>query len=142
MKRLVVFPFYLLVLSLVACQTSQSLQVTEAWARPGFKGDASAVYFLVRNPSHQADSLILVHTDVAERSEIHESTMGSGDTMHMEMHPSLEIPADGSIELAPGGYHVMLIGLIDDLTPGEEFTLRLTFEKAGEISVPVKVKQP
>ncbi len=142
MYRIALFSFYLLVLSLVACQTSRSLQVTEAWARPGFKGDSSAVYFLVRNPSHQADSLIHVQTDVAERSEIHESTMGSGDTMHMQMHSALEIPADGSIELAPGGYHVMLIGLIDDLTPGEEFTLRLTFEKAGEISVPVKVKQP
>jgi hypothetical protein len=96
----------------------------------------------VGNPSDQADSLIYAQTDIAERSEIHESMMGSDGSMHMQMHPSLEIPANGSLELSPGGYHVMLIGLIDDLTPGEEFTLRLRFEKAGEISVPVTAVQP
>lgn len=142
MRHLIALSLLVCVVSLSACQKSQTLQVTEAWARPGFKGDSTAVYFRVKNLSAQNDALIRVQTDIAERSEIHESMMGSDTTMHMEMHPSLEIPANGSLELTPGGYHVMLSGLFEDLMPGEELSLRLTFEKAGELLIPVTVKQP
>ena len=56
----------------------------------------------------------------------------------MEMRPladGLAIPAGESVVLEPGGYHIMLIGLTGDLNAGESFTLTLTFEKAGEVTV-------
>lgn len=64
-------------------------------------------------------------------------------------HPSpgcatvtLEVPAKGQVELKPGGYHVMLIGVKRDLKVGDKFSLELQFEKSGAITVEAEVKQP
>ena len=54
----------------------------------------------------------------------------------------IEVPAGGQVELKPGGYHVMLIGLTRDLTDGEKFPLTLQFEKGGEVTVEAEVRQP
>ena len=54
----------------------------------------------------------------------------------------IEVPAGGQVELKPGGYHVMLIGLMRDLSDGEKFPLTLQFEKGGEVTVEAEVRQP
>lgn len=142
MKRRMVQLSLMILMSLAACRTNPSVQVTSAWARPGFKGESTAVYFQIRNPLDRADALVRVQTEIAKKPEIHESMVGSHDTMHMQMQPTLEVPGNTTVELAPGGYHIMLLGLTQDLRPVDSFTLRLTFEKSGEISVPVTVEQP
>ena len=61
----------------------------------------------------------------------------------MEMSPvegGLEIPAGGSVELKSGSFHVMLIGLKEDLTSGTSYELTLTFEKAGDVTIVVPVQ--
>lgn len=70
--------------------------------------------------------------------------MGSGSTgsgmMEMRQVEKVAIPAGKTVSFAPGGYHVMLLGLPKPLTVGQKFTLTLTFEKAGKIDVPVEVR--
>ena len=74
--------------------------------------------------------------------EIHETTM-DGDVMHMQqVSGGIEIPANGQVELKPGGLHVMLIGLTRDLNPGETFPVTLQFENAGAVTVEAEVRQP
>jgi copper(I)-binding protein len=69
------------------------------------------------------------------------SPAASGGTM-MGMRPvaRVEIPAGGTLELKPGSYHIMLIGLSKDLVVGEKIEITLKFEKAGEVKVTAEVR--
>jgi hypothetical protein len=128
----------LFVLSLAACQPGV-LTVEEAWGRPGAAGDTSGVFFTIDNPSAE-DTLLSAVSDVAAAVEIHQTVM-DGDIMRMEMQDSVVVPA-GGLEFKPGGLHVMLIGLRQDLNPGDRFSLTLNFEQAGPIVLDVEVRQP
>jgi hypothetical protein len=64
----------------------------------------------------------------------------SGDMMGMEPVARLEIPAGGTVQLAPGGYHIMLIGLTKDLNVGDTVQVTLKFEKAGDVTVTAQVR--
>jgi copper(I)-binding protein len=151
--------------ALVACGSSApagpKIRADDVWSRPGvamgeMSGESSgegmemghaqsgtgAVYMKLVNEGQEADRLVGAQTDVTEVVEIHESKM-EGDVMKMQRLPDgLEIPAEGEVELKPGGYHVMLIGLKQDLNVGDEFSLVLEFEKSGTMSVNVQVRQP
>jgi hypothetical protein len=90
-----------------------------------------------------ADTLIGVSVDssVAGMAELHESTMGDDGMMAMSMVPSIPVPANGSVSLEPGGYHVMLMNLAGPLVAGEEFEITLQFENAGEMTVTVESRE-
>ena len=64
----------------------------------------------------------------------------SGEMMGMQPIARLEIPAGGTVQLAPGGYHVMLIGLTKDLNVGDTVQVTLKFEKAGDVTVTAQVR--
>ena len=64
----------------------------------------------------------------------------SGDMMGMQPVARLEIPAGGTVQLAPGGYHIMLIGLTKDLKVGDTVQVTLKFEKAGDVTVTAQVR--
>lgn len=99
----------------------------------------SAAYMTIRNLGRSADYLTQVFTDVANRAEIHQTVM-SGDITQMQPISHLEIPAQSTVQLAPGGYHIMLIGLNHTLNPGDKVRLTLMFEKSGEIEVTATVR--
>lgn len=102
----------------------------------------SAVYMKLVNRGAQADRLISAKADVCTTVELHETVM-QGDVMQMRpVANGIEVPANGSVELKPGGLHVMLIGLTKDLNPGDKFPVTLQFEKAGTITVQAEVRQP
>lgn len=64
----------------------------------------------------------------------------SGPMMGMQKVDRVEIPAGGRLELKPGSYHIMLIGLTQDLKVGDRIEITLRFEKAGEITVSAEVR--
>ena len=64
----------------------------------------------------------------------------SGEMMGMQPVARLEIPAGGTVQLAPGGYHIMLIGLTKDLNVGDTVQVTLKFEKAGDVTVTAQVR--
>ena len=134
----------LLVIAIItsACGGSDKVTIQDAWARPGFKGDNSAVYLTIINPTDLRDGLIGASSDVAAVTEIHLSRMDDAGTMTMERQDLIIIPAKGSVELSPGGLHVMLANLMKDLSVGDTFPLTLEFQRAGDITVEVEVKQP
>jgi copper(I)-binding protein len=61
--------------------------------------------------------------------------------MGMREIPSIEIPAGGAVELRPGGLHVMVLDLVEELTPGTVFDLTLEFEDADPVTVAVEVRE-
>jgi copper(I)-binding protein len=99
----------------------------------------SAVYLLIRNDGRVEDRLTGAASPVADRAEIHESKI-LNDMMVMEEQSGLDIPAGSSVELKPGGLHIMLLGLRRPLLEGEELELLLEFEKSGELAIAVPVR--
>jgi copper(I)-binding protein len=136
------FLFFCLLISVSACAGNNNINVKDAWARPGFVGDNSAVYFILTNPNDSPDNLIDANTDTADMVEIHLSKMDSAGVMTMERQDLIVIPANEELEFSPGGLHVMLISLLRDLAPGDSFPLTLNFQNAGDITVEVEVRQP
>lgn len=103
--------------------------------------DTTGVYFTVKNPG-AADRLVSVSVDpaVAGMAQIHE-TVAEGATMKMqEVKGGIVVPAGGTLELKPGGYHVMLMNVKKPLNAGDSLKLDVVFEKAGTISLVVPVQ--
>ena len=135
------FILLLIILITSACGNSDGIAILDAWARPGFRGDNSAVYLTINNQTNQGDGLIGANSDVAGGAEIHLSSMDAAGTMTMERQDLVVIPAKDSIELAPGGLHIMLVILGKDLSVGDTFPVTLEFQRAGDITIEVEVKQ-
>jgi len=104
-------------------------------------GGTSAAYLVIANSGSSADNLIKAESDVADSVELHTMTM-QDNVMKMTPVEKIEVPAGGSVELKPGSFHVMLIGLRHELKEGDVVKLTLTFEKAGTIQVEAPVRKP
>jgi hypothetical protein len=103
-------------------------------------GGTSAAYMTIVNNGSVADAVIGASTDVADVVEFHTVEM-DGDIMRMRPVSQIDVPANGSVELRPGGLHIMLIGLKQDLNDGDMVNLTLTLQNAGEIQLEVLVRQ-
>jgi periplasmic copper chaperone A len=120
--------------------TAGPLTVQHPWARAtAGAAKVGALYLTVRNEGAEADRLLGVSTEAAERCELHLSSTDGG-TMTMRMVEAVEVPAAGSATFAPQGAHIMLIGLRRPLKKGDRFAATLRFEKAGEVAVEVAVQ--
>lgn len=104
-------------------------------------GGTSAAYMVLKNSGREADRLLEVQTDVAEVVETHLSEERDG-VMVMSQVEGIDVPAQGQTELKPGGLHIMLINLTQDLKPGETINLTLIFEKSDPIQIAVPVREP
>ena len=71
--------------------------------------------------------------------EIHEMKSENGVMEMRQVAGGLNIPAHGSVGLAPGGYHIMFTHLAHPLTKGETVKATFNFEHAGPIEVEMKV---
>lgn len=118
------------------CEAPNPLAVSDAYAFA--TNAANGAVFLTVDNAGTDDALLAADTLRAERVEIHTMDM-NGDIMKMRQIDSLPLPAGKETALMPMGAHIMLIGLKEELREGDNFDLRLTFEKAGErvVSVPV-----
>jgi copper(I)-binding protein len=120
------------------------IRIENAWLRPaasiGGTG-TTAAYMDLMNTGPEADRLLGAVTDVAEKVEIHETTMVGG-VMTMRPISSLALPSGATLTLKPGGLHLMLLGLKRDLTVGDRLTLTLRFEKVGPVGTEAVVRQP
>jgi copper(I)-binding protein len=121
--------------------TAGDLTIYHPWARKTVAGQLSGGAFVVRiqNNGKTADRLIGASTPDAERVEIHQMSM-VGNVMKMHSIDGLEIPAGGSVSLAPSQYHLMLFGLKHPLNPGQMLPMTLVFEHAGQVKVDAKVE--
>ena len=130
---------------LAACSgvSEETIGVRDAWSReaPGMSS-TGAVFMVIENRGSQADALTGASTSVCEVVELHESVV-AGEVMKMRPVEGgrIVIPAGEEVALEPGGLHVMLIGLSEQLVPGSSFTLTLMFDKAGEVNLEVMVRE-
>lgn len=142
MKRILIFLVTVVfLLSGCGAPAAQGVDVRELWARPAAQGDNSAVYFVIR--SSAADEILSVSSQIAEAAEMHESMM-NGDVMQMHQLESVPLGAGEQVTFEPGGLHIMLIGLKQDLKVGDQFEVTLHFKNSPDLplTVPVQDSQP
>lgn len=93
----------------------------------------------------QIHETVMAETEMSETTgtsgEMTETTMGGEVAMEMREIEALDLPAGEAVLLAPGGYHIMLLGLAEPLELDQTFTITLTFEDAGEQDVTVVVAE-
>lgn len=113
-------------------------KVSDAWARPTVQGQQGGGGFMTITGGAVADRLVGARAAVAERMELHTMAM-EGNVMRMREVPAIDVPAGGTVKLAPGGLHLMFMGLKQPLANGSTVPVTLRFEKAGEMTVELKV---
>ncbi len=117
-----------------------TIVISGAWARAtGGMTQSGAAYLTLVNRGPTDDRLVGAATPAAKKADLHEMSMDSNNVMHMRQVAGIEVPAGKTVALAPGGFHVMLMGLAAPLKTGETFPLTLHFSKSGERTVEVKV---
>lgn len=121
-----------------AVADAPDIQVQDIWARPSAGRSMTSAAYLTLVNRGSVDRLVSVATPIATSAELHESSNENG-VMKMRRVPTLALDPGKPVTLAPGGYHVMLMGLKNPLKPGDSFPLTLNFERAAPITVTVKV---
>jgi len=117
------------------------IEVRHPWSRatpPGAK--VGVGYMEIRNTGAQPDRLVAASTPVAKSVEMH-VTQREGEVMRMRQVKDFEIPSRERITLRPGGSHLMLVDIVRPLKKGERFTMRVRFERAGEMEVELEVQE-
>ena len=120
---------------------AQSVTVTDAWVR-GTVPQQQASGLFAKITSAQGGKLVAASSPVAAVVEIHEMSM-EGTTMRMRpLAGGLDLPAGQAVELKPGGYHVMMMGLKQQLKDGETVPVTLVVELPGGQRESVEVQAP
>jgi periplasmic copper chaperone A len=116
-----------------------NVTIHDPWARASLgTSKTSAVYMTLEIEGEQADRLVAAETPLAERAEMHTNVMDGG-VARMRPVDAVELAPGTPSALRPGGLHIMLTGLKDELVEGATLPLTLTFEKAGSVQIEVPV---
>lgn len=134
--------FALLAGSLLSASVFAQVSVSDPWIRATVPAQKVTGAFM-RVQSAAPARLVGVQTDIAGRAELHEMAM-EGQTMRMRRVEAIELPAGKPVNLASGGYHVMLMDLKRQVKEGEKVDLTLQVQDAAgkrqdlKVSVPVR----
>ena len=118
------------------------VSISDAWVRASNPGQSVGAAYLTLRSSEDV-TMVYVETERAGHTEIHSMSMQNG-IMKMRHLEELAIPANQTVKLGPGGFHLMLFELDSPFKAGEQVKFRLCFkDKAGKIqekfiSIPVK----
>ena len=122
----------------LAARAQDTITVEAPWTRAAGQGGQGAGFVTIRNAG-AADRLLSASTPAAGRTELH-TMLRDGDIMRMRQVDAIAVPANGAVTLAPGGLHIMLIGLTRPLAVGESVPLTLVFERAGTVTLNLAVQ--
>ncbi|MSP00386.1 MAG: copper chaperone PCu(A)C [Acetobacteraceae bacterium] len=126
-------------LFLIAAGDPPPVQIERPWARASAGMAKNGAVFLTITGQGTPDRLTGFASPVADTAELHESIDDKG-VMKMRPVAGLALEPGKRVTLAPGGYHVMLMGLKAPLKAGDSFPLTLRFEHAPALTVTVKVE--
>ncbi|MEZ5758654.1 MAG: copper chaperone PCu(A)C [Emcibacteraceae bacterium] len=123
----------------VSFAQENTIVISNEWARPILvAGRPGGAYFKIENNGDEADRLVSVTSTISPRLEIHEHTMKDG-VMKMSQVEFIEVGPEETVELKPGGYHIMIFDTATQYKEGDQIDLTLHFEKAGAITKTVNV---
>ena len=121
---------------------ASELSITNAWSRATPPGVTVGVaYLTLKNDTGKSDRLLKIASPVASKVQVHRTEILDGIARMREV-AVLHIDAGQTLEFAPNGMHVMLMGLKKPLVEGKTFEIEMLFEVAGPRKVKVGVKNP
>jgi periplasmic copper chaperone A len=122
-------------LAVVSLPVLGQVEIERPWIRatpPGIQ--IAAGYVVVRNKSGSPERLLAAASPAAARVETHVH-IKDGEVLRMREVKGYDIPANGTLELKPGGAHLMLVDIKQPFKEGERVPVTLRFERAGEVKV-------
>lgn len=132
----------------VSAQQAGDIKIEKPWSRatPG-NSKIGAGYLTMTNTGSAPDTLVSATTSASDHVEIHEMAMKDGVMTMRPMAKGVTVAPGKSVNFAPGGFHMMLMGLKAPLKQGDKVPLTLTFAKAGTVEtflhvVPIGSKPP
>ena len=138
MKRLLLLACtFLFSINSVASDLAVSDQYIRA-TPPHAKNSAS--FLTITNHTNTTIKLIAADSDIAKRVELHNHIKQDG-MMKMRQVEAVEIAANSSTSLQPGGYHIMFLGLNNNLTEGQSVKVTLYFDNGNELNIDAPVKK-
>jgi copper(I)-binding protein len=132
-------------LILSGCAQDPAIEASDLWVKSSemsTQGGMTAVYGTLTNNSGSDITLVGGMTAVAGVVEVHEMAMIGGEMKMQEIDGGLAIPAGHSIVLEPGGNHLMLMMLTEDVTAGEEISVTFDFDGAEDLTIDGVVAKP
>src|SRR5262245_38836796 len=118
-----------------------TIEISNPWARATPKGaTVGGAYMKISNKGSAPDRLIGGSTAVAGSFEVHSMAMEKGVAKMRPVEGGLEVKPGETVELKPGSFHVMLVGLKQPLAKGQKVKATLEFEKAGKVDVEYAVE--
>ena len=119
--------------------STNSIAVEHPWARATPVGaKTGAAYVTIVNHGSTPDRLIHASTPLADKVQFHQENNDNG-VMRMREVPAVPIGSGALVTLKPGGTHIMIVGLRQQLKDGQTLPLTLDFEKAGKMEVKVPI---
>lgn len=115
-----------------------SIKIENGYTRATAPGQQVAGGFLKIENKGAADQLVSASSPAAGEVQLHEMAM-DGNVMKMRQVKDIEVPANGAVELKPGGLHLMFMNLKGPLAAGQTVPVKLKFAKAGEVEVKLPV---
>lgn len=116
------------------------LKIEHPYARATAPGQKAAGGFMKIENKGAADQLIAASSPVAGEMQLHTMSM-DGNVMKMREVKAIDVPANGSVELKPGGLHLMFMDIKSPLKAGESVPVKLKFQRAGEVEIKVPVRE-
>jgi copper(I)-binding protein len=126
-----------------AAPAADGIAVTGAWARATAPGQKTGAVYLELKSTQDA-ALVGAESPAARKIELHSTTLDSG-VMRMRPLARIELPANATVRIAPGGFHLMLVDLRQPLHPGDRLQVTLIIERGGarsRVAVTAEVRAP
>ncbi len=139
-NRVIVALSFLFVVAACSSAGAAKPTVSDAWVRMPMGADRPAAGYLTIVGGDAADALLAASSPIAMDVQVHETTE-TADGMGMQEVDRIEIPAGATVQLEPGGYHIMfMMPDMEQVVVGESVEITLTFEEAGDVVVQAEVR--
>lgn len=117
--------------------STDGIEIMEPFGRATL--DTASAYFTIKNNGDADDALVAASAPVADMVGLHE-VVTEGAESKMQPIEKIDVPAGGEVKLEPGGLHVMLEELTQELKEGDSYTLTLEFESGLTMDVEITVE--
>ncbi|NQE61964.1 copper chaperone PCu(A)C [Caulobacter sp. RHG1] len=140
MSRLLIAALALTTLAAPVAHAADQISVRQPWSRPAQAGMNGVGFLTIANTGKTPVTLRSAASPAAGKVEIHQSAMANGVMTMRRQDNGLVVPAGDQVALAPGGYHLMLIGLKKAQGAGQKVPVTLVFDGGRQIQVELAVQ--
>jgi copper(I)-binding protein len=138
MKQLLLSAAALVAASAAALPCAAAVEIAQPWSRPAVAGSTAVGYLTLVNRGKAPDAVVAVESPLARKVEVHRSSMSAG-VMSMQRVEQVAVPAGGSVTFAPGGNHLMFLGLAKTLRAGDSLPAVLRFASGARVKTVFQV---